>query len=358
MAIAQVASVTELDQHSPRHPLARDLQVARRFESILQDGYDPDSISVAPEKSLLAHVAEKSGYKATLKSYTHALWRHLAERTPHWRRRDAWVTAQLTRYGILRVEPVDESHAIELGLFPENPYGEPAESPPLDLHQDRFATLDGLLLLLLLYREAQDAAHTHRATRLKDALYQAAMEFARLHRYDGEILDTWRFLVESRMVAWDPRMQPTSVELGHAYTELRADYMDVIRPRGKRGPIAPEKLKPGTRSERRWRRRVWVRACCMYFDRVWRQPNFDYRDACPVFEWVTAHRALIGAHRARAIDVLMDCDDGSSPQLPPLEMQEALHARRRRPGMSEKEWEVFGDTSIYDVIPVVIKTVR
>lgn len=352
MAIAEVEDVRELDQHCPRHALACNLPVARRFESILQDGYDPATVRAKSGTSLLKHVAGKKDYRATAKTYHHALWDHLALRTPPWPQREAWLIDQLGLYRVLRVEPIDEFHAVELGLIPDR-FPVAVESPPLDLDSDRFASLDGLLLLLLLYREAQDAAHLDRARRLKVALHQAALGFAGIYQYRGEVLDTWRLLIESRMVAWDPHPNPRALELGKAQAELRGEHADVARSPRRRGPIAPDRLKPNTRSERRWRRRVWVRACCLYFDRVWQQPNFDYRDACPLFGWVVAHRTLINAQRARAIDVLMECDDGPTLILDPLIMPAFLYERRQRPLMSEAEWTVFGTRSIYDVIPVV-----
>lgn len=353
MAIAQVDNVRVLDRNAPRHPLARDLSVARRFETILDDGYDPAKVAASPSKSLLDHVASKPAYKTTRSTYAHPLWRHLAERTYRWAGREAWLTVQLAHHGILRVEPVDEWHAIELGLLPDtDPPSGQLDPAPLDLHVDRFATLDGLLLLLLLYREAQDAAHTERASLLKEALHSTALEFCCIYRYQGEVLDTWRLLIESRMVAWDPHVEPSAKMLHQTQAKLRAE-LDAGKPRGARGPAAPETLTPGTRSERRWRRRVWVRACCLHFDRVWQQPNFDYRDASPIFEWLIANRALIDAHRARAIDVLLERDDLPYPTLAPLVMPNELYRQRQHAGMSDAEWTAFGTTSIYDVIPVV-----
>jgi hypothetical protein len=354
MAIAQVEDVRDLDRHHPRHPLVQNVPVvSRRFESILQDGYDPAGIKVPSGKSLLAHVAGKTGYTATRASYSHPLWDHLAERVPAWSRRETWLATQLSRYGILRIEPVDEWNAIELGLTPDvDPYWGPTQPPPLNLQAGRFVSLDGLLLLLLLYREAQDAAHTDRSERMGAALYQAASEWARLHQYRGEVLDTWELLVESRMVAWAPRFQPSTEALRRAYENLLSEQALTGASKGSRRSLLPEQLKPGTRSERRWRRRAWIRACCRRYERLG-NANFEYRDTSPMFEWVVANRASIGAHRSRAIDVLMDDDEGPVAELAPLTMPEELYKQRRRPPMTEDEWVAFGDRSIYDVIPVV-----
>jgi hypothetical protein len=354
MAIAQVEDVRDLDRHRPRHPLVRNVPlVARRFESILQDGYDPAGIKVLSGTSLLAYVSGKTGYTATRASYSHPLWEHLAERVPAWSRRETWLATQLSRHGILRVEPVDEWNANELGLMPGvDPYWGPTRPPPLNLQASRFVSLDGLLLLLLLYREAQDAAHTDRAERLEATLYQAASEWARLHRYRGEALDTWEFLTESRMVAWTPRFQPSTEALQLACQDLLSEQALAGESKRSRKSLLPEQLKPGTRSERRWRRRAWIRACCRRYNRLGQNANYEYRDTSPVFEWVVANRASIAAHRSRAIDVLMD-DEGPIAELAPLAMPEDLYRHRRRPLMTEEEWVAFGDRSVYDVIPVV-----
>lgn len=355
MAIAQVEDVRDLDRHHPRHPLVRNVPVvARRFESILQDGYDPAGIKVPSGQSLLAHVAGKTRYAATRASYSHPLWDHLAERVPVWSRRETWLATQLSRYGILRIEPVDEWNAIELGLAPDvDRYWGPTQPLPLNLQADRFSSLDGLLLLLLLYREAQDAAHTDWAERLRAALYRTATEWADLHRYRGEILDTWKFLIASRMVTWAPRLQPSAEALRRAYEDLLSEHALMGASNVHKRLLLPEQLKPGTRSERRWRRRAWVRACCRRYDRL-AVEEFGYCDTSPVLEWLIANRAAIGAHRSHAIDVLMDYDSGPIAPLAPLAMPEELYKQRRRPPMLEDECIVFGDRSIYDVVPIVV----
>lgn len=67
-------------------------------------------------------------------------------------------------------------------------------------------------------------------------------------------------------------------------------------------------------------------------------------------------QAHIAQHRSRAIDVLMGCEDKATPRLEPLVMPAALYAQRRPPPISESKWIVFGDKSIFDVIPVVSKS--
>lgn len=161
LATAQVENVQVLDRHSPRHPLMRGQSPGRRFETVLLDGY-------TPPRELREHVARQHGYAATLSAYKHSIWDHLAVRTPHFPERTAWLTRQLTRFQILRVEPTDDTHGIELGLVPDE-RDQDLSPPPLELQVKRFLSLDGLLLLLLLYREAQDVGHRRQAAQLREA---------------------------------------------------------------------------------------------------------------------------------------------------------------------------------------------
>lgn len=334
-----------LDRHSPRHPLMRDVPPARRFETILLDGYTP-----APW--LREHVARAWGYKATQNAYAHPLWEHLKERSPNFPERDTWLAKQLKSHGILWTEPGDEENAIELGLIPDEREWPSDRTPALDLQPSRFMSLDGLLLLLLLYREAQDAGHRLQAEKFRSALYSLGFEWARHYRYEGETLDTWRFLLESRMVEWMPRFHPGRAAIERAEEELLCEH-DRLARLSKTKPRTPPGLLKKGRGERRWRRKLLMHACCLHYDGVLSNPNFEYRDATSMYEWLTAHRTKIAQHRSHAIDVLMEFECAPEPKLDPLVMPAALYAQRRRPPMSESEWVVFGDTSIFDVIPVV-----
>src|SRR3546814_13523232 len=91
------------------------------------------------------------------------LWTHLEEWAPAWPERTAWLAEQLRRHLIVRYIPEDEENGVELGLLSDpDPLG-PISPPPLNLPAARFATLAGLLLLMVLPCEAQDAAHLNRA---------------------------------------------------------------------------------------------------------------------------------------------------------------------------------------------------
>jgi hypothetical protein len=84
--------------------------------------------------------------------------------------------------------------------------------------------------------------------------------------------------------------------------------------------------------------------------------SFDYRDSSPLFEWLVRHRELINQHRTWAIEWLLLGEEDAGPNdLTPLMMPEELYFRRRRPSMTEQEWQIFGETSSYDVIPVILQ---
>lgn len=333
-----------LDRRSPRHPLMRGQPIGRQFETILLDGYTP------PEW-LRKHVARSARYKTAHGTYAHPLWDHLITRSPSFPERDAWVDRQLKHHGVVKLESGDEQLAIDLGLIVDERDRYQDSASPLDLQASRFMSLDGLLLLLLLYREAQDVGHRCRAARLKAVLYTLGTVWASHYRYQSEAADTWRFLLETRIVEWAPRFHPAQADIARAEAELLQELGHLSQSAKTKPYKPPGELKKG-RGERRWRRRVMMRACCVHYDDALRNPNFDYRNTTPLYEWITAHRSKIARHRAHAIDVLMEWEGGTTGQLEPLLMPADLYAQRRRPAISEADRVVFGEQSIFDIIPV------
>lgn len=281
LTAAGVEGARDLDRASPRHPLVQGVSTLCRFESIAHDGYDPERV-MATVVSLRKYVAGKSNYEAAEEAYKHPLWAHLLSRVGAGD--STWLARKLKHYRVLQFGRTDDYHAVSLGLIPQEKEDLLPEDvqPPLDLKRERFATLDGLLFLLLLHREAQDAGHTLRARRLGDALRDAAVEFAGVHQYRDEVLDTWTVLVETRMVSWAPLFAPDGDSCRDAEEQLRIKRTKELTTKRTRSPISPDELKPNTRSGRRWRRQVWARACCVQFRRGEWWPSFDYRDASVV----------------------------------------------------------------------------
>jgi len=336
--------------------LSRRLAPKPRFDQIRQDGYDPRGICAHGKVSLLDHVAGKRRFKSSKAIYEHNFWKYLEAWEPPWPERAVWLDTQLRRYGIVRYTLEDEANGRDLGLLRE-PDPDPipwwdSNLPSLNLDEKRFANLDGLLLLLLLSREAQDAAHSERAERLQGALHRSAKLFAKKHNYRDEAADTWDLLTGTRMVAWRPHLEPTKAELENAERDLAQGERIFLNLPVKRRPC-----KSKTRSDRRWRRQVWARACCLHLERGWRNPAFEYCDTNRTYEWLIAHRDEIRQHQAHAIDrALVDKPAAELKSPPPLVMPKGLYDSRRRPVLTQEEAQAACSDTYYDLIPVVPDT--
>ncbi|HEX7323797.1 MAG TPA: hypothetical protein VF292_00395 [Rhodanobacteraceae bacterium] len=359
LSVVQALAGVEKARHLDRlnGPLSRGLVQKPRFDQIRQDGYDPGGVCAYGRVSLVDHVARKRGrFNATKGVYEHPFWKHLEMWEPPWPERAGWIAAQLRRHRIVRYTPEDEDSGFELGLLRKPGWGlyecAPSPLPPLNLDEKRFADLDGLLLLLVLCREAQDAAHLDRVERLQGALHRAASLFAKQHNYRDEVDDTWKVLIGARMVAWHPHLAPTETEL----LEAKRDFVepDPIFPSLRTLPRR-RLHKAGTRSARRLRRQIWVRACRLHLERGSRNPAFEYRDATAAYEWLITHRDQIRQRQILAINrVLGDRPYAELERLPPLVMPKGLYDSRRPPVLTEEEAQgAYADASFYTIIPVV-----
>lgn len=371
--IAGVDQVTELDRNSPRHPLSKGLQVSRRFESIQQDGYDPDRVTAVGRRSLFTHVdkhtPDKAKYERAGVGCNHAFWKLLRARNSRSAQDSEIIQALLRVHGRIRLEYNDVSHGETLGLISEYDVNtayqwEELGELPYDITAiTKHVTFDTLQLLLLLYREAQDLAQDRQAKALKERLQNAALLFADDHRYAGEQLDTWHYLIQTRMLRWDPEFQPSKAALARAREDLLDEWNTRPKRKGKRGPSSPESYTQG-RAERRWRRQIWARACRLSFEQSdepehLQPPDYIYTRT-PIGDWLIEHRELIDKHYNRAVEFLIN-GDPSNPSgdddvvresLPPLIMPESLYRLRARPRMDEQTWHHFGEYLPYDVIPV------
>lgn len=377
--IARIAGIDEipvLDQNNPRHPLSWGLTVGRRFETILQDGYAPDRLqAVAPSRSLFTHVAEfapdKAKYRSAHANYQHPFWKLLTARDSRDAHVDETIQKLLRLHGFARLEPNDYSNGMTLGLISEydaeaSCQWEHIREVPCSLgaivKQD---TLDALQLLLLLYREAQDLAQTWQAKTLGGFLQDAALLFAQSNGYSGEQLDTWHYLIHTRMLRWHPKFQPSVANLKRAGEDLLKEWHAKPKRSGGRGrpQSSPDSYTQG-RAERRWRRKIWARACRLSFEHERDEseasgpPEYFYTSDT-TGGWLIANRALIEAHCDYAVNILFDGDASNlfgsevAPEmLPPLIMPESLYRLRARPRIDEASRRHFGELLPYDVIPV------
>lgn len=218
MKVAKVMHLTELDRLSPRHPLVKGLPRTRVFESIGLDGYDPGAIALS-HQSLLTYVTSKRPYQETLKSYNHPLWLHLQERNPATRPSNTWVASVLSERGAVIFSERDEENRYELGFGQPFSQSRNDAGPPSGIYfeKERFADLDGLLVLTLLHRDTIDgvrANETQWLPYLRSLLSGAANHFAKEQGFQGEALDTWRLLVRNA----HPRLasRDHSDDQGHA----------------------------------------------------------------------------------------------------------------------------------------------
>lgn len=319
----------------------------RTLRSLQRDGADPGLITLFRSISLMDHLAQGgTKWNDVVETYRHPFWRHLSAwsvpQARHWpapfRSAERWLDYQMQRHGVLRLEPDDEYFAIALGLRERRPT--PCEElAPLQVR--RFVSLDGLLTLLMLRRQARDALEFDTADLLGSALWQAAHQWEQKCDYDGEALDTWRWLLHTRLHEWLPDARPHAKALAEAERQLQRAQL------AQNGTLVPM----GKRKTRRWRRRVSMRAGCMQVERsgVAERPCvlFD-----PAWEWIAEHRAEIDAHCTWANDALIGDVPLSVPSPVPLTMPTSLMQRRQRPLARYEEWMMFGDVLPYDIIPV------
>lgn len=361
MRIAGVAHVTELDRLSPRHPLVKRLPRTRAFESIGLDGYDPGAIALS-HQSLLAYVTSKRRYQGTLKSYNHPLWLHLQERNPASRASESWVATVLSARGALILSEQDEANGYELGFdqYFSQSWGNEA-GPPSDIYfeKERFADLDGLLALTLLHRDTVDgmrADQTQWLPYLRSLLSGAAKHFAKEQGFQGEALDTWRLLVETRMLAWRPEITPAAGDMQLAHQQLLEERHGRRRSVGSIDSGAPEKRRQG-RAERRWRRQVAVRAsliavCADRRPAAISEPKLVRQTLLRL--WLIEHREAIERHLVRAQDLAID-GTTDLPEEPPLRMPADLAHSRQRPTQDIERWNLYGNKAPYDFIAVEIE---
>jgi hypothetical protein len=366
MQIAGVDSAKRLDNPIYGHPLTKKLYKAGRFESIYQDGYDPDGIKVrrGDDTSLLMYVRDRDAYRSTYKAYLHPLWAYLRSRSHSPANKMKWLEEQLWRHGFSRHDEHDNIRADHLGLvdhigndawvlYPENEVSALTQAPV-----DHFASLDGILMLLLLMREAADLSDTREMMHRASILEAAASAFAKANLYAGEQLHTWNYLVHTRMLRWDPDFSPSQKSCERAH-QILLEARSMKPKTGRRGPIAPDQLTQG-KSERRWRRQVWACACDLQLHEKESDQNISAVSIVRrtnVLTWISSHRVAIDAHINNAMLAIEPESAFGQPETPKdiesLRMPSEIYKLRKRPRMEENWRDIFGEKLLYDLIPVV-----
>lgn len=319
-----------------RSRLVADVSQGRRFQSIVDDGFDPGRVEVSATRSLLMHVSDKRKYRSTQLDYAHSLWVALRDRS--WQPPDpsAWIERALRGVGVVALEWGDASRAREIGLdWPD--FSEEGDPAALPLHalveMEKLATLDGLLLLLLLYRRFLDRAQSRFAEELRQTISMASGIFEEVFR--DEALDTWRLVLNTHFLSWMPDFRPSETALKKA-VEIVWERFEATRFTGPgRAPLHPKNATSG-KIERRWRRRTLVIASALDG-----RPSTElagFRALTPFNEWLITNRHLIDSHLYTAIEKIMlesgadpAGDDQASTELPPLEIPTDDQHRISRP---------------------------
>jgi hypothetical protein len=366
MAVAKVGHATALDRVAPQHSLCKGLSCARRFESIALDGFDPGAMKAKGQQSLLDYVAAKPGYAQTKADYRHGFWKHLAERNPKESKTKPWIDGQLAKGGLLWMDVIDEEHAetlglrVDVGIWPSKSR-QARDGEDFVGVAENFATLDGMLALLIMYREAVDRAD-NLVDGLRQALSRATERFAQKFGLEGEQRHTWEFLVRTRVLRWDPSFSHFAEDKVQAEQELLAERSGKRKHAGQLDSGAPEARIRG-RAERRWRRQIMMYACCLSSRRerpkgqILAIPDTnDIQRVSEINEWLVRNRALIAEHIEYAIERCMEkAPGGAKSGLHQLTMPAAVYRRRRRPTNDENAWHAFGNEVPYDFIPVSLE---
>ncbi|MHB1272801.1 MAG: hypothetical protein ACYCZD_08545 [Rhodanobacter sp.] len=377
-AIAGVADAASLDRHRLAHGM--DMAARHRFQSIEDDGFDPGRVMATQKQSLLDYVASKRGYRQTRRDYQHPLWHALQNRQWGHPKEASFITEELQKAGVALLEHKDADRADSLGIdWPDlfkqeclppdaslgNPH-DPLESypcwsvpivHPLDSLVDatRLTKLDGILALLLLYRRSLDTVALDQARDCRDVLKRAAEAF--VSDWVDEPLDTWRYVIETRMLAWTPEFQPSAEDIRQAEQEIRQHFDEVADSGKKRGrsKLHPAKATSG-KIARRWRRRTLMRACAK---ERWQMNLFaGFQALTPFNDWMISHRSLIDAHVDKA-SYLLVVGKGTDPEteaellkdLRPLEIPVDDTHRIIRPYVSGYDEYRFGGCA-FDLIPI------
>ena len=362
-----------------------DMTSRHRFQSIEDDGFDPGRVMATQTQSLLDHVASKRGYQQTRKDYRHPLWRALQDRQWVHPEETSFITKELRKACVAALEHKDVGRVDSLGLdWPDlfkreylshdepllNRDGAFGYSPswpvpithPLNTLMDAtgLATLDGLLALLLLYRRSLDTVALEQAMDYREVLTLAAKTF--VSDWKDEPLDTWRFVIGTRMLAWTPELRPSVEDIQQAEQDVQQRF-DEVAQTGKqwgRSKLHPAKVTSG-KIARRWRRRVVMHACAK---EKWEMSSFaGFQVLTPFNDWLISHRSLIDAHVAKA-SYLQVVGEGTDPEtegellkdLDTLEIPVDDRHQFSRPYVDPYDEYRFGGCA-FDLIPIRPKKV-
>ncbi|WP_284319743.1 hypothetical protein [Dyella acidisoli] len=217
-------------------------------------------------------------------------------------RRDELLEKALKNVGLVVIDIVDAGHARGLSVewrehFSVKIYG-PGEydyEPVLLSFKnskvaESLATLDGILALVLLLRRSLDVGNTKFAHQIYRVLEKACYTFGA--RWRGEAADTWNYVVRTRALAWIPDFEPSAKAWESARTLVLLESKEAKREGRGRPSRSADQVTSG-KVERRWRRRILMKACALTDSKIW---HVGFQERTRFNEWLTGNRRLIEAH--------------------------------------------------------------
>ena len=185
-----------------RQLLGKEHEGLRAFWRVKRNGYDPGRERVSLINQSLVHVvAKKPGYEYTQDIYDNSLCLQVLGPTEiSFDVRDGLISKLMTSLGLFQPDRTDEFITQEMGLEQPNLLA----SSPDDYRRSLEAlterrSLDGILLMCLLYRRAMGSAHLEEAICLRDEIFQAVKHYCNRPYFDGQVLTYFLHLINRRV---------------------------------------------------------------------------------------------------------------------------------------------------------------
>ncbi|QDI03427.1 hypothetical protein E4A48_06730 [Xanthomonas cerealis pv. cerealis] len=332
--------------------LARKFDVPRssHFHKVREDGADPQRLQVGGS-CLAKAVARLPEGQGAYQACTHDLWdaltRMKVERQAH---RSHLTSAEFERtmrsFGIVRISLLEIFFGMVLGLPRQFPNAELPDATDLQLEPEKFASLDGLHMLLQLYRSAINEGALKFAGVFGEALEEAVCVYVRSCWNDREeIKDTWHWILHSRMLSWRPYLKPDALQLAR----WRDVWVDLARESNDIGATADT-----LPLSRRDRRKIFVHACAKMF--LQQELPSHYARGTEVLYWLAANRDRITEQMMWALNNLKSVDANAAQaqaELQALIMPAHLFSERARPRGRKAPSTGFSLEKVFELIPVL-----
>ena len=192
--------------------LGEEHESSRTFWRIKHDGYDPAHKRVSlRNKTLVQVVASNSGYKYTEEVYGHALWiQVLGPSEISFDAREKLISKMMQRLGLFQPDGDDWLINEEMAL------GEPSLGPSTSVEYlqslealTEQRSLDGILLMCLLYLRAMANAHLEAAICLRDEIWKAVNHYCNRPYFDGRLKTCFLHLINRRVLCGTRDLEPS-----------------------------------------------------------------------------------------------------------------------------------------------------